>query len=166
VAASLRVNARFAVSARGAHRPSGAHEWRKRAEEAFRRRIAGAATLQGLDRARDRRQHAEIGMHHTTVGAALLLMALPLAALAQTAAPPVPPPAAAAPPPASPSPALREARMKMRAACAGDMQKFCANVARGNGARQSCMRAHRAELTPACQAARSELRAIRHQEKG
>ncbi len=102
-------------------------------------------------------------MHHTTVGAALLLMALPLSALAQPAAPA---PAAAAPPPAAPSPALKEARMKMRAACAGDIQKFCANVARGNGARQGCMRAHRAELSPACQAARSEVRAIRRQEKG
>jgi hypothetical protein len=95
-------------------------------------------------------------MHHTTVGAALLLMALPLSALAQPAAPP----------PATPSPALKEAPMKMRAACAGDMQKFCADVARGNGARQGCMRGHRAELSPACQAARSELRAIRRQERG
>jgi hypothetical protein len=90
---------------------------------------------------------------------ALPLVALPLVALAQTAAPP-------APAPAAPSPALKEARMKMRAACAEDMQKFCANVQPGNGARQSCLREHRAELSPACRAARSELRVIRRKEKG
>ena len=97
----------------------------------------------------------------TKLGAALLVVALPLTALAQT----TPPPPSAAPT-APPSPALKEARLKMRAACAADTQKFCANIPRGAGAVQSCMREHRAELSPECAAARSELRAIRRKEKG
>ena len=105
-------------------------------------------------------------MHPTKIGAALFILALPLAfplaALAQTT--PVPP--SAATPTAPPSPALKEARLKMRAACAADTQKFCANVARGAGALQGCMREHRAELSPECAAARSELRAVRRKEKG
>ena len=99
-------------------------------------------------------------MHPTKIAAALLLLGLPLTALAQT-----PPPPPAATPAAPPSPALKEARLKMRAACAADMQKFCANVARGSGALQSCLREHRAELSPECTAARGELRAIRRKEK-
>ena len=99
-------------------------------------------------------------MHPTKIGAALVILALPLTALAQTPAP------SAATPTAPPSPARKEARLKMRAACAADAQKFCANVARGAGALQSCMREHRAELSPECAAARSELRAIRRKEKG
>jgi len=98
-------------------------------------------------------------MHPPKIGAALLILALPLTALAQT-----PPPAAT--PTALPSPALKEARHKMRAACAADTQKFCADVVRGSGALQSCMREHRKELSPECAAARSELRAIRPKEKG
>jgi hypothetical protein len=101
-------------------------------------------------------------MHPTKIGAALFILALPLTALAQTT--PAPPPAIA--PTAPPSPVLKEARLKMRAACAADTQKFCANVPRGSGAVQSCMREHRAELSPECAAARSELRAIRRKEKG
>jgi hypothetical protein len=97
-------------------------------------------------------------MHPTKIGAALVILALPLTALAQTPAP------SAATPTAPPSPARKEARLKMRAACAADVQKFCADVARG--ALQSCMREHRAELSPECAAARSELRAIRRKEKG
>ena len=100
-------------------------------------------------------------MHLTKIGAALVILALPLTALAQT-----PPPPSAATPTAPPSPARKEARLKMRAACAADTQKFCANVARGSGALQGCMREHRAELSPECAAARSELRAIRRKEKG
>jgi hypothetical protein len=98
-------------------------------------------------------------MHHARLGAALLLIALPLAALAQTVATP-PPPAAPA------SPELKEARQKARAACAGDMQRLCGNVQRGGGALRSCMREHRAELSPECTSARSDLRALRRKEKG
>jgi hypothetical protein len=38
-----------------------------------------------------------------------------------------------------------------KAACAGDIQKFCANVAQGGGAIAKCLRGHKAELTPDCQ---------------
>jgi hypothetical protein len=95
-------------------------------------------------------------MHHTRIGAASLLIALPLVAFAQTA----PPTGVTAPP----SPALKEAREKMRTTCAGDAQKFCGGLA--GGALQSCMREHRAELSAECQSARGELRAIRRKEKG
>jgi hypothetical protein len=102
-------------------------------------------------------------MHHARLGAALLLIALPLAALAQTAAAPPP----AAPPPAAlVSPELKEARQKARAACAGDMQRLCGSVQRGGGAVRSCMREHRAELSPECKSARSDLRALRRKAKG
>jgi hypothetical protein len=98
-------------------------------------------------------------MHLTKIGVALLVLALPMTALAQSTPPP---PSPAAPP----SPALKEARLKVRAACAADWQKFCADVARGAGALQGCLREHRAELSPECAAARSELREIRRKEKG
>lgn len=38
-----------------------------------------------------------------------------------------------------------------KAACAGDIQKFCANVPQGGGAVAKCLRSHRADLTPDCQ---------------
>jgi hypothetical protein len=34
--------------------------------------------------------------------------------------------------------------------CASDVAKFCPNVAPGEGARMSCLRAHEADLSPAC----------------
>jgi hypothetical protein len=92
-------------------------------------------------------------MNHARLGAAVVAIALPLAALAQTA-------------PEPPSPTLVAARAKMRAACAGDVQKFCAEVQRGNGGLQSCMREHRAELSAECQSARADPRAVRRKEKG
>jgi hypothetical protein len=64
-----------------------------------------------------------------------------------------------------PSPALKQARAKMRAACASDLQKFCADVERGKGARQACLRSHRKELSPECTSARLGLRVTRRQEK-
>ena len=100
-------------------------------------------------------------MHPTKIGATILVLALPLTALAQSTPPP--PSTARATPP---SPALKEARLKMRAACAADRQKFCANVAPGAGALQGCLREHRAELSIECAAARGELRTIRRKEKG
>ena len=38
-----------------------------------------------------------------------------------------------------------------KAACAGDIQKFCANVPQGGGAIAKCLRGHKAELSPDCQ---------------
>src|SRR3989442_12895102 len=74
-----------------------------------------------------RHQHLENNMQLTRIGAALLLAILPVAALAQGTAPP----SSAAATSAGRSPALKEARAKMRAACAADVQKFCDSVERG-----------------------------------
>jgi hypothetical protein len=68
--------------------------------------------------------------------------------------------------PATPSPALQEARTKMRAACADDVAKFCANVEPGKGGIVRCLRSHAAEVSPACHSAGEDVRAIRRKEKG
>jgi hypothetical protein len=49
----------------------------------------------------------------------------------------------------------------MRAACASDVQKFCAGVERGNGGLRECLSSHRAELSSDCVAARASLRNLR-----
>ena len=95
----------------------------------------------------------------TRIGAAVLLALIPLAALAQATAPPSPPAARA-------SPALSEARAKMRAACAADVEKFCAGVERGKGGMRTCLREHRSELSADCTSARQQVRATRAKEKG
>ena len=98
-------------------------------------------------------------MRHSAMGALLVLTLFSPAALAQnTAAPP-------ATAPGIPSPSLKEARAKMRAACAADLQKFCAGVERGNGALRQCLRAHRTELSSDCVSARAGLRSLRAAEK-
>jgi hypothetical protein len=88
-------------------------------------------------------------------GAGLLLLLLPAAALAQSATPQATPD----------SPERAAAREKMRAACAADIQKFCAGIERGKGARRACLDQHQSELSPACQAARAERAALRATEK-
>jgi hypothetical protein len=98
-------------------------------------------------------------MRHSAIGAALLLTLIPLAALAQV----TPPPPAAAP--HMPAPAVKEARAKMRTACASDLQKFCAGVERGNGALRECLRSHRPELSSECLSARASLRTLRAAER-
>ena len=90
-------------------------------------------------------------MHLKTYGLALALAALPLTALAQSATAPK---------------ATPEAREKMRAACAADVQKFCANVERGKGAMRTCLDAHETQLSDDCTAARAERAAARAKEKG
>jgi Cysteine rich repeat len=98
-------------------------------------------------------------MRHSAIGALLLLTLFSAAALAQDAtAPPTTTPGA-------PSPSLKVARAKMRAACGADLQKFCAGVERGNGALRQCLRAHRAELSSDCISARAGLRSLRAAEK-
>jgi len=89
-----------------------------------------------------------------TSGTALLLLLLPVAALAQTAIPP------------APSPERAEAREKVRAACAADVQKFCASITREKGAMRTCLDTHQNELSPACRAARAERAALRAKAKG
>jgi hypothetical protein len=41
------------------------------------------------------------------------------------------------------------ARVKIKKACATDLEKFCAGVKKGEG-RKACLRTHQAELQPAC----------------
>jgi multidrug efflux system membrane fusion protein len=49
--------------------------------------------------------------------------------------------------------AKSEAREKARTACAGDVQKFCANVERSRDAIRDCLQAHTAQLSDSCKAA-------------
>ena len=65
-------------------------------------------------------------MNCKTVGFALALSVISFAAVAQSTTPQKPGDA--------PSTASSEARAKYRAACASDIQKFCANVERAKGA--------------------------------
>jgi hypothetical protein len=97
-------------------------------------------------------------MRHSATGAVLLLTLFSPGALAQSAAPPT-----AAP--SMPAPAVQVARAKMRAACATDVQKFCAGVERGNGALRNCLRSHSADLSSDCVSARESLRSLRAAEK-
>jgi hypothetical protein len=94
-----------------------------------------------------------------TIGAAILLVVLPFAALAQS----VPP--SSTPPPDAASVQKSEARAKMRAACGTDIEKFCANVERGKGAMRSCLESHQNDLSAACKAARAERAAARAKDK-
>jgi len=85
-----------------------------------------------------------------TYSLALALAALPLTALAQSAT----------------APSTSPEREKMRAACAADVQKFCANVERGKGAVRTCLNAHQTQLSDDCAAARAERAAAKAKEKG
>ena len=84
-------------------------------------------------------------------GFALALAFVPAAAFAQTAAPQT---------------AAPEARERVRAACAADVQKYCANVERAKGAMRGCLEAHETQLSDGCKAARAERAAARAKEKG
>ena len=94
-------------------------------------------------------------MHPKKIGAAILFVALPFAALAQSV-----PPSSVTPPEAA-SAQKSEARAKMRAACRTDVQKFCANIERGKGAMRSCLESHQNDLSASCKAARAERAAAR-----
>jgi hypothetical protein len=86
-----------------------------------------------------------------SLGVALALALVPCSVLAQSAAPP---------PPAS-----DEARQKVRAACAADVQKFCANVERAKGALRTCLETHEKQLSDGCKAARAERAAARARDR-
>lgn len=89
-------------------------------------------------------------MQLETYGFALALAVLPMMALAQSA----------------PSDtAKQEAREKMRAACATDVRKFCANVERAKGAMRICLDANDKQLSDRCKAARLERAASRAKDK-
>jgi hypothetical protein len=82
--------------------------------------------------------------------------ALAPAASSSTAAAPAAPastaaaaPAAAAGQPLSP----RQEAHVLRTQCGADFQKLCSNVQVGGGRGAACLRAHQAELTPACRSA-------------
>lgn len=93
-------------------------------------------------------------MRIKTYGIALLLTVLPLTAMAQGVAP------------QSPETSARsEMRAKVRAACAADVQKFCATVERGKGAMRDCMRTNEQQLSDACKSARTERAATRAKER-
>ena len=83
-------------------------------------------------------------------GVAFALALVPVTAFAQSA-----PTQTAAP----------EAREKVRAACAVDVQKFCANVERAKGAMRGCLEAHETQLSDSCRTARAERAAARAKEK-
>ena len=84
-------------------------------------------------------------MHLKTYAAALMLTLLPATAFAQSATPGAPS-----------QTATPEAREKVRAACATDVEKFCANVERAKGAMRGCLETHETQLSDGCKAARTE----------
>jgi predicted outer membrane protein len=90
-------------------------------------------------------------MHRSILAAAAAIALLPLAALAQSTAPQSADP--------------QDGRGKMRAACAADIQKFCADIERAKGAMRSCLEAHENDLTASCKAARAERAAERAKTK-
>jgi hypothetical protein len=92
-------------------------------------------------------------MNCKTVGFALALSVVSFAAVAQSTTPQKPGDA--------PSTASSEARAKYRAACASDIQKFCATVERAKGAMRSCLDANAPQLSDACKGARAERAAAR-----
>ena len=89
-------------------------------------------------------------MHMKTIGIALALALLPLTAVAQSA---------------GPQTAAPEAREKVRAACAADVQKFCADIERAKGAMRACLEAHDSQVSAGCKAARAERAAARAKDK-
>ena len=87
-------------------------------------------------------------MQSSILGAIFTLGALGVPGLAQDAG-------------GDPSESAAAARAKVRAACAVDVEKFCAGVERGTGGMRACLQAHAAELSAPCQAARAARAAIR-----
>ena len=92
-------------------------------------------------------------MHLKGFGMVLALAVLPMTALAQGA------------PPQKSTPEAREAREKVREACAADVQKFCANIERAKGAMRRCLEAHDQQLSQGCKAARAARAAARAKDK-
>lgn len=60
----------------------------------------------------------------------------------------------------------QEMREKVRAACAADIARHCADVERAKGAMRQCMVEHETQLSDGCKAARAERAAARAKEKG
>jgi hypothetical protein len=89
-------------------------------------------------------------MHLKTVGIAAALALLPATAFAQSAAP---------------QSAVPEARGKIRAACAADIQRFCTDIEHAKGAVRGCLETHEMQLSEGCKAARLERAAARAKDK-
>jgi flagellar motility protein MotE (MotC chaperone) len=87
-----------------------------------------------------------------TSAAALLLLVVPVAAQAQS-------------PSTQPSSDRAELREKVKAACAADIQKFCAQIDQVKGARRACLQAHENELSAECRAQREARAAAKAGEK-
>ena len=54
--------------------------------------------------------------------------------------------------------------LKLKVACAADIQRFCSNAGPGKAAMQ-CMRGHMREASPGCQSAAQARKAMRAQQK-
>jgi hypothetical protein len=93
-------------------------------------------------------------MNCKTVGFALGLSMLSFAAVAQSTTPQNPGDRPS-------NEARAEAREKFRAACASDVQKFCANVDHAKGAVRSCLDTNASQLSDACKGARADRAAAR-----
>ena len=61
----------------------------------------------------------------------------------------------------SKSPQVMAARRAEHQACAADLAAFCPNVPKGCGRPKQCLKAHEAQLSPACTSAWQNLRALR-----
>ena len=94
-------------------------------------------------------------MNRKTIGVALALSMLPLAALAQSTPPQKP----------AGTSSTSESREKSRTACAADVQKFCAGIEKAKGATRACLDGNAAQLSDTCKAARTERAAARSKEK-
>jgi Skp family chaperone for outer membrane proteins len=90
-------------------------------------------------------------MNMKALGVAMALALLPMSAMAQSATPD--------------NTGQAAERGKVRAACAADVQKFCANVGDAKGVRRECLKANEAKLSDGCKAARAERAAARAKEK-
>jgi hypothetical protein len=90
-------------------------------------------------------------MNVKALGVAMAVALLPMSAMAQSATPD--------------NAAKVEAREKVRAACATDVQKFCASIGDAKGARRECLKANETKLSDGCKAARAERAAARAKDK-
>jgi hypothetical protein len=59
---------------------------------------------------------------------------------------------------------MADARVKLKKACAADLERFCKNIKKGQG-RKACLRTHEQELQPACAEALKERDAEKAEKK-
>lgn len=92
--------------------------------------------------------------------AVAVLLLTTAGAFAQTAPSATPAPATTPAPAAQPAP-VNPAVLKIRQACAADVQKFCATAERGRGKMRACLDSHASELSASCQSARAERASLK-----